>query len=95
MPEVHFLVRWPDRSATRCYSPSSTIKEAFEVGFPYPVADFVTRSRAALQLASARVAQKYGYGCGHAEAQLQEIETLAAAFAADPAARITVEAFED
>jgi uncharacterized repeat protein (TIGR04042 family) len=95
VPEVNFRVRWPDASTSLCYSPSSTIKEAFALGRAYRVAEFVAISRSALEHASARVAQKYGYGCGHAQAQLREIETRAAVFAGDPAARIVVEAFED
>ena len=95
MPELHFHVRWPDDTTTRCYSPSTTIREAFAVGHPYTVDDFVARSRSALERASARVAAKYGYGCGHASAQIHDIATRAAPFAADPQARITVIAFED
>jgi len=95
MPEVHFRVRWPDNAESLCYSPSSTIKEVFAVGKPYAVAEFVAMSRAALENASARVAQKYGYGCAHAQLQIQEIEQRAAAFSENPSARITVEKFED
>lgn len=93
MPEVHFRVRWPDASAMQAYSPSSTIRDAFEIGRPYPVAEFVARSRAALEHASARVAQRYGFGCGHAAAQIREIERVAQRFA-DPTQTVVVEAFE-
>jgi uncharacterized repeat protein (TIGR04042 family) len=93
MPEMTFRVRWPDDSTTLCYSPSSTIREAFVIGEGYPVPEFVARSRAALEHASARVAQKYGYGCAHAQRQIEEIESQAAAFANRADARITVEAF--
>jgi uncharacterized repeat protein (TIGR04042 family) len=27
MPEMHFHVRWPDRTHSRCYSPSLVIKD--------------------------------------------------------------------
>jgi len=94
MPELSFRVRWPDDSTTLCYSPSSTIREAFVPGHPYPVAEFVLRSSAALEHASRRVAEKYGFGCAHALAQIREIQNLAAPFAADPQARIIVESFE-
>lgn len=94
MPELNFRVRWPDQSTTLCYSPSSTIREAFVTGHPYPVDEFVSRSAAALEHASRRVAARYGYGCGHAQAQIHEIKTRAAAYAADPQARIVVESFE-
>ncbi len=95
MPAVNFRVRWPDASMMLCYSPSSTIKDAFVLGVAYPVDDFVTMSRAALEHASMRVAQKFGFGCGHAHAQIEAIEARAAAFRFDPGASVIVESFED
>ena len=55
--------------------------------------EFVRLSRAALGIASERVRQKYGMGCGHALAQIAEIERIAARFADRPDARVTVESF--
>ena len=92
MPETYFKVRWPDESRSYCYSPSSTIKDALRLNHPYPLAEFVSLSRAALEHGSARVAQKYGFGCGHALAQIREIEARATDFPAD--AIITVESFD-
>ncbi|SHH24102.1 MSMEG_0570 family protein [Hydrocarboniphaga daqingensis] len=94
MPELHFHVRWPDDSTTACYSPSSTIRDALKLHHPYPLHDFVAASRAALEHASERVAQKYGWGCGHAAAQIREIEHLASRYASDPQATVTVVKFE-
>jgi uncharacterized repeat protein (TIGR04042 family) len=91
---MHFLVRWPDGSAQRCYSPSLVIKDYFQPGASYAVPEFLQRSREALEIASERVRQKYGYGCGHASAQLEEIERIASRFGAQDA-RVTVEAFEE
>lgn len=78
----------------RAYSPSSTIKDAFVLGHPYPVDEFVRRSRTALEHASQRVARIYGYGCGHAAAQIREIEWIAQRFN-DAAHCVVVEAFEE
>jgi uncharacterized repeat protein (TIGR04042 family) len=94
MPEMHFLVRWPDESVQRCYSPSLVIKDFFTPSESYPVAEFVQRSRTALDIASERVRLKYGYGCAHAVVQLEQIERVALRFDA-PDARVTVEAFEE
>lgn len=94
MPELHFRVRWPDASTSLCYSPSSTVRDALRLQHPYPLQDFVAASRAALEHASARVAQKYGWGCGHASAQIREIETTAQRWADDPQATVTVVGFE-
>lgn len=95
MPEVRFRVRWPDQHQTLCYSPSSTIKDALRLNHAYGVSEFVERTTAALEHASARVARKYGMGCGQALAQIGAIRSAAAPFMHDPNARITVEAFED
>jgi uncharacterized repeat protein (TIGR04042 family) len=95
MPEMHFSVRWPDGSTYRCYSPSLVIKEFLVVGEAYPLADFVARSRTALETGSERVRKKYGYACGHAMAEVQEIERMAAQFAAQKDAYVVVERFEE
>lgn len=92
---MHFRVRWPDGETQRCYSPSLVIKDYFAPGESYELADFVRRSREALAIASERVRQKYGYGCGHAAAQLEQIEATAARFASGAHIRVTVEAFEE
>lgn len=95
MPEMHFHVRWPDDTASACYSPSLVIKDFFEPGRSYPVADFLARSREALTIASERVRQKYGMGCAHAAHQLAEIEAMAARFTDRADARVLVESFEE
>ena len=61
MPVMHFNVRWPDDSLMRCYSPSLVIRDYFEPGTSYPLATFVAQSREALNIASDRVAAKYGF----------------------------------
>lgn len=93
MPEMRFRVRWPDQSETLCYSPSLIIKEYFNVGESYALADFVNRSREALDIASKRVQQKYGFFCTGAMDQRAEIEATAARFADFENPRVLVEAF--
>jgi uncharacterized repeat protein (TIGR04042 family) len=95
MPEMRFLIRWPDGTAETCYSPSLVVKEFLSPGESYPLADFVRRSRTALDSASARVEAKYGWRCSRAMAQLARIETAAAAFANVHDARVSVDAFEE
>lgn len=82
MPEMHFRVRWPDESETRCYSPSLVIRDFFEPGKSYTLGDFLGRSRQALSIASERVRAKYGHPCSLALGQLGEIEQLAQRFGA-------------
>jgi uncharacterized repeat protein (TIGR04042 family) len=92
---MRFLIRWPDGLAESCYSPSLVIKDFFAPGTTYPLADFVERSRSALNVASDRVRAKYGFACSSAMDQLARIETAARAFAHLPDARVSVDAFEE
>jgi len=92
MPEMHFVVRWPDGSEMRCYSPSLVVREHLEVGHSYTVAEFLTRSRTALHIGSERVKAKYGFYCTAAMEQLAEIEARAAGD--DPGAVVAVIGFE-
>jgi uncharacterized repeat protein (TIGR04042 family) len=94
MPEMHFLIRWPDGASERCYSPSRVVGEFLSPGEAYALADFLQRSRAALSAAGARVQERYGHRCSRAAAQLARIESVAGTFADLPAARVTVVAFE-
>jgi uncharacterized repeat protein (TIGR04042 family) len=92
MPEMHFVVRWPDGSEMRCYSPSLVVREHLEVGQHYPLSEFVERSRTILNTASERVKAKYGFYCTAAMEQLAAIESRAAG--ADPRAAVAVLSFE-
>lgn len=95
MPEMRFLIRWPDGTAEICYSPSLVVKDYFSVGESYPLTEFIRRSRTALDIASERVKVKYGFHCSRAMAQLSRIETAAATYVDFPHARVTVDAFEE
>ena len=79
MPETFWTVRWPDGAEERLYSPSTVVAELFEAGKTYPVPDFLTRARIAMERASARVERKYGYACSSAMDQLDRIEARIAA----------------
>lgn len=92
MPEMNFVLRWPDGSQHRCYSPSLVVRDYLEVGRSYPLAEFLERSRAMLQIASERVKAKFGFHCGAALDQLAEIEGRASVFKAT--AFVTVVGFE-
>ena len=94
MPEMHYRLRWPDESETTCYSPSLVIRDYFEPGADYTMADFLRRIREATQIASERVRAKFGFACSRAHDQLGGIETIAARFAADPSARVRVVSFD-
>lgn len=95
MPEMHFLIRWPDGSAERCYSPSLVVKDYLAVGESYPLDDFLARAHAALTIASERVKARYGHACSLALAERARIEAGAGRFAGRSDARVRVDAFEE
>ncbi len=95
MPEMRFWIRWPDGGREHCYSPSLVIRDYFTPGEAYELADFLTRSRTALTVASDRVKARYGFACSLAMGQLDRIETGARRFADVADARVTVETFEE
>ncbi len=80
MPETRFTVRWPNGEIEKCYSPSTVVREFLTAETAYPLDEFVTRCRIALEKASTRVEAKFGYRCTNAEAQLTAIESKARTF---------------
>lgn len=95
MPEMRFTIRWPDGTREDCYSPSLVIKDYLTPGESYPLADFLGRSREALNIASQRVEARYGFPCSRAMGQLARIEAAGRAFATHSNARVAVEAFDE
>ncbi|HKO51701.1 MAG TPA: MSMEG_0569 family flavin-dependent oxidoreductase [Polyangiaceae bacterium] len=77
MPEMHFRVRWPNGATIDCYSPSYVIEDYLNEGQSYTVPDFVERTRKALNIASERVRERYGFTCSSALDQLSTIEQTA------------------
>jgi uncharacterized repeat protein (TIGR04042 family) len=95
MPEMLFHIVWPDGAREACYSPSLVVKEHFVAGQSYDVADFLARSRTALNIASERVRARYGFPCSRALGQLDRLERTALHFTQNPDACVAVERFED
>lgn len=93
MPEMRFVITWPDGRSEECYSPSLVIRDFLAEGESYPVADFLDRSRKALTIASDRVEAKYGHPCSLARGQLARIEHAAGAYLPDVDARVRCETF--
>ena len=95
MPEMRFLICWPDGLEESCYSPSLVIKDFLSPGTVYPLPDFLARSREALTVASDRVKARYGTPCSLALGQLQRIEAAGHGFAGHPGAKVTVLSFQE
>lgn len=79
MPEMRFVIAWPDGEEETCYSPSLVIKDFFVEGESYGLADFLDRSRKALTIASDRVEAKYGFPCSLDLASLPVLRPLSLA----------------
>ena len=90
MPVMHFHIRWPDQTESRCYSPSLVVQDFLTPGATYPLAEFVARSREALGIASDRVRAKYGFACSRAMDQWAAIEAHAESFRDQPDAQVQV-----
>ena len=95
MPVVHFEVVWPDGKTEACYSPSSVIKEHFVEGEIYPLNNFLTVCETALNAASARVGERFGFACSSAMDQLSVIKTRCASFENIPDATVKMTRFID
>jgi uncharacterized repeat protein (TIGR04042 family) len=93
MPEMRFIVRWPDGRRESCYSPSLVITDFFREGESYSLTEFLSLSRQALSIASDRVKAKYGHPCSLALGQLARIEKAGAEFAHSPEAKVVCETF--
>lgn len=95
MPAMHYRLRWPDDSEMFCYSPSLVIKDHLATDTRYPLDDFLARIRTATQIASDRVAAKYGFACSRAADQLAQIEQQARRFRDWPQADVQVVQFQE
>ncbi|MCM5511050.1 MSMEG_0570 family nitrogen starvation response protein [Vibrio sp. SCSIO 43169] len=74
MPATRFEVVWPNGEAELYYSPSTSITEHLEINHPYAVEQFEEQCEAALNIASERVKEKYGFYCSSAMDQLSQIK---------------------
>src|SRR4051812_13399308 len=87
MPEMHFLVRFPNGATIDCYSPSYVIEDFLSEGQSYAVPEFLERTRKALNIASDRVRERYGFSCSSALDQLSVIEETAGRLSAEQLAQ--------
>ncbi|WP_369790511.1 MSMEG_0570 family nitrogen starvation response protein [Rouxiella sp. WC2420] len=92
MPAMHFHVCWPDGSTEACYSPSTVIGEYLTAGEIYSLTEFTRRCSSALNEASQRVEQKYGFACSSAMDQLTRINEKSALYQGRQDAKVSVTA---
>lgn len=84
MPEMRFLVRWPDGREQSCYSPSLVMHDYLDIGTEYTVEQFVKLTSQALTVASDRVLEKFGMRCTSAAQQMEEIHDVGAGYTSGP-----------
>ncbi|MFT0172619.1 MSMEG_0570 family nitrogen starvation response protein [Paraburkholderia mimosarum] len=89
MPVTYFVVRWPDGTEARCYSPSTVVRDFLQPG-DYALDAFLDATHDALAAASERVRQKFGYACSSALDQWDVIERTAQPFRSQLTALVTV-----
>lgn len=80
MPEMSFLVQWPDGRQQSCYSPSLVMHDYLKPGAEYAVDEFVKLTSEALTVASDRVLAKFGMRCTSAAQQMDEILGASASY---------------
>ena len=73
MPAVNFIVRWPDGDTVEYYSPSTIIHEHLSADAHYPMDAFAEICERAMQQASERVRQRYGFACSASAAEWEKI----------------------
>lgn len=73
MPETFVQIEWPGGREETVYSPSSIIRTYFEPATELSLAEFEIRCVRALDHASRRVYETYGYECSSAMAEKYRI----------------------
>lgn len=75
MPTIYFEITWPDGDKKTYYSPSTVIREHLKSGEQYSLEEFSERINAALNAASERVRERFGYYCSAAADELYQINS--------------------
>lgn len=74
MPSVTFDVAWPDGERVSYYSPSTVVHQYIQAQTTYSQSEFSEKIFSALDEASERVYQKFGYYCSAASSEKNKIE---------------------
>lgn len=74
MPAVNFSILWPDGDKQEYYSPSTVIHQYLKLDRKYSIVEFKEKVFSALDRASDRVQEKYGYSCSAAAAEAGKIQ---------------------
>ncbi|HSH13063.1 MAG TPA: MSMEG_0570 family nitrogen starvation response protein, partial [Desulfurivibrionaceae bacterium] len=72
MPSVNFRIVWPDGDVGVYYSPSTVVHEHLRSG-SYPQDQFLRLCTTALNAATERVRERFGFACTAAQGELEKI----------------------
>ena len=76
MPETYLRVQLPDEKEEIIYSPSTVITQYFEKASVLSLDDFQNQCSKALNHASKRVYERFGYECTSALGELARVNSL-------------------
>jgi len=76
MPETYLRVQLPDNKEETIYSPSTIIKEYFQKATVMSLDEFESNCSKALNHASKRVYERFGYECTSAMGELARVNRL-------------------
>ena len=88
MPALNFEIEWPNGEVMECYSPSTIVLQYFQAGDTLTVDELIAVSRTALNMASNRVEERFGFDCTAAREQRDKILRKAACFESGELVRI-------
>ena len=88
MPALNFKIEWPNGEIMECYSPSTVVRQYFTADDTLTIEALISISTAALDRASERVEERFGFVCTAAAEQKGKIIRAAAGFESNAVVRI-------
>ena len=88
MAALNFKIEWPNGEIMECYSPSTIVRQYFKADDTLTIEELIAISTAALDRASERVEERFGFICAAAAEQNDKIICAAAGFESNAVVRI-------
>ena len=88
MPALNFEIEWPNGEIMECYSPSTIVLQYLQDGDSFTIDELIAVSGTALDMASKRVEERFGFECAAAAEQKDKILRNAACCGSGETVRI-------
>ena len=88
MPALNFKIEWPNGEIMECYSPSTIVRQYFQADDTLTIEELIAISTVALDRASERVEERFGFMCTAAAEQKDKIILAATVFESSAVVRI-------